>query len=108
MLVWKGQGSFGSGRQAGVVLPNFFTAPSRIRIISISPSPATGQRKSMKSGIVRQMFCGQKGGQCAKKKKMTEWTIAHEFDASAVNRTRGPSMATMDFTTKPLMLLGLI
>jgi len=25
-------------------------------------------------------------------------------DASAVNRTRGPSMATMDFTTKPLML----
>jgi hypothetical protein len=24
--------------------------------------------------------------------------------ASAVNRTRGPSMATMDFTTKPLML----
>ena len=26
-------------------------------------------------------------------------------NASAVNRTRGPSMATMDFTTKPLMLL---
>jgi hypothetical protein len=30
------------------------------------------------------------------------------WNASAVNRTRGPSMATMDFTTKPLMLLGLI
>jgi hypothetical protein len=28
--------------------------------------------------------------------------------ASAVNRTRGPSMATMDFTTKPLMLLFLM
>ncbi|KAF2146912.1 uncharacterized protein K452DRAFT_72629 [Aplosporella prunicola CBS 121167] len=26
-------------------------------------------------------------------------------DASAANRTRGPSMATMDFTTKPLMLV---
>ncbi|KAI0480793.1 hypothetical protein GGR56DRAFT_627593 [Xylariaceae sp. FL0804] len=28
----------------------------------------------------------------------------NELDASAANRTRGPSMATMDFTTKPLML----
>ena len=26
-------------------------------------------------------------------------------DASAANRTRGPSMATMDFTTKPLTLV---
>ena len=26
--------------------------------------------------------------------------------ASAANRTRGPSMATMDFTTKPLTLGG--
>ncbi|KAI0473982.1 hypothetical protein GGR56DRAFT_559791 [Xylariaceae sp. FL0804] len=26
-----------------------------------------------------------------------------EMIASAANRTRGPSMATMDFTTKPLM-----
>ncbi|KAL0467459.1 hypothetical protein QR685DRAFT_448472, partial [Neurospora intermedia] len=26
--------------------------------------------------------------------------------APAANRTRGPSMATMDFTTKPLALIG--
>ncbi|KAI0447882.1 hypothetical protein F4803DRAFT_498026 [Xylaria telfairii] len=30
---------------------------------------------------------------------------SREKHASAVNRTRGPSMATMDFTTKPLMLV---
>ena len=30
---------------------------------------------------------------------------ARRLDASTVNRTRGPSMATMDFTTKPPMLV---
>ncbi|KAI1769177.1 hypothetical protein GGR53DRAFT_474817 [Hypoxylon sp. FL1150] len=29
--------------------------------------------------------------------------ITYVVYASAANRTRGPSMATMDFTTKPLM-----
>jgi hypothetical protein len=28
--------------------------------------------------------------------------------APAANRTRGPSMATMDFTTKPLALFGVV
>ncbi|KAK4461193.1 hypothetical protein QBC42DRAFT_252674 [Cladorrhinum samala] len=38
---------------------------------------------------------------------MQLWTIFVAKIASAANRTRGPSMATMDFTTKPLTL-GLV
>ena len=40
---------------------------------------------------------------CKKNQKgyISELETVHT--ASAVNRTRGPSMATMDFTTKPLM-----
>ncbi|KAK3950014.1 hypothetical protein QBC32DRAFT_218364 [Pseudoneurospora amorphoporcata] len=54
---------------------------------------------------------GVKTKQWARRQK--EWRSVHnrdqkkseEINAPAANRTRGPSMATMDFTTKPLALL---
>ncbi|KAK1774512.1 hypothetical protein QBC45DRAFT_337392 [Copromyces sp. CBS 386.78] len=39
------------------------------------------------------------------KKKKKRKKNPRESNAPAANRTRGPSMATMDFTTKPLALV---
>ena len=43
-------------------------------------------------------------GQALKKTNNPHIGRGAKPDASAANRTRGPSMATMDFTTKPLTL----
>jgi len=52
------------------------------------------------SGSKQQEKKGEKDGRKAEKTCKREI----EYLASAANRTRGPSMATMDFTTKPLTL----
>ena len=41
----------------------------------------------------------------ASRDKKGNWKINCKRNAPAANRTRGPSMATMDFTTKPLALV---
>ncbi|KAK1782736.1 hypothetical protein QBC45DRAFT_318115 [Copromyces sp. CBS 386.78] len=41
-----------------------------------------------------------------KKKRERRKDAKREMTAPAANRTRGPSMATMDFTTKPLAPCG--
>jgi hypothetical protein len=43
-------------------------------------------------------------GRSVKRKKRQRSKKQKSQVALAANRTRGPSMATMDFTTKPLML----
>ena len=40
--------------------------------------------------------------------KREDFALNRAGNALAANRTRGPSMATMDFTTKPLALLYLM
>ena len=44
--------------------------------------------------------------QYAKEKNNRMW-VPQQKSAPAENRTRGPTMATSDFTTKPLVLSGL-
>ena len=54
---------------------------------------------------------GPDGGKRREKKKKEKWErlkrdeAREDYSASAGNRTRGPSMATTDFTTKPPMLV---
>ena len=72
----------------------------------ISKPKLSGAHKSKNLAQINQRTEQQKYGgmmQTMEKRKEQKKAKEHE-DAPAANRTRGPSMATMDFTTKPLAL----